>query len=138
MAELTRFSISIENELLKRLEEMVQASHYTNRSEFVRDMLRERLVEMEWERNEEVVGTITLVFDHETRELSKKLTDLQHRHHEMVLATTHVHLDHHMCAEMVLCKGKALDVREMADLLRQQKGVLHATLSLSSTGRQLK
>ena len=137
MTTLQRFSMAIEKPLLERLEAMVRKSRYANRSEFIRDMLRERLVEEEWKGNEEVVGTITLVYDHETRELSKKLTRLQHHHHDLVLASTHVHLDEHMCAEMVLTKGKAHEIEEMANLLRQQRGVLHASLSLSSTGKEL-
>jgi CopG family nickel-responsive transcriptional regulator len=137
MTELSRFSISIEKGLLDRLEAMVDKHHYANRSEFVRDLLRDRLVEEEWDSDAEVVGTITLVYDHETRELSKKLTRLQHHHHDLVLASTHVHLDAHMCAEMILTKGPAGQVRDMADMLRQQKGVLHAGLSLSSTGKHL-
>lgn len=138
MSGLSRFSISIEKGLFQRLGKLVSKSKYTNRSEFVRDLLRERLVEEEWKGNEEVVGTITLVYDHDTRELSKKLTRLQHHHHNMVLATTHVHLDGHMCAEMILTKGKAKEIQEISDLIRQQKGVLHAALSLSSTGKELK
>lgn len=137
MSNLSRFSISIESGLLERLERLVKKRKCANRSEFIRDLLRERLVEEEWKGNEEVVGTITLVYDHETRELSKKLTRLQHHHHDLVLASTHVHLDEHMCAEMVLTKGPASEIKEMASLLRQQKGVLHASLSLSSTGREL-
>lgn len=138
MTALTRFSISIEESLLDRLARLVRTHHYANRSEFVRDLLRERLVEEEWNDDREVVGTITLVYDHATRELSKKLTRLQHRHHDVVLASTHVHLDAHMCAEMVLTKGAARQIQEMADLLRQQKGVLHASLSMSSTGKMLR
>ena len=137
MTDLARFSISIENPLLDQLEALIKKHRYANRSEFVRDLLRERLVDEEWKDNEEVVGTITLVYNHETRELSKKLTRLQHHHYDLVLASTHVHLDAHMCAEMVLTKGPAHKIQEMADMLRQQKGVLHATLSLSSTGKTL-
>jgi CopG family nickel-responsive transcriptional regulator len=137
MSQLRRFSIAIEEPLLDRLEGMVARSNYANRSEFIRDMLRERLVEEEWEGDADVVGTITLVYDHDTRELSKKLTRLQHHHHDLVLASTHVHLDEHMCAEMILAKGQAEEIREMADMLRQQKGVLHAALSVSSTGKKL-
>ncbi|MBT3194038.1 MAG: nickel-responsive transcriptional regulator NikR [Verrucomicrobia bacterium] len=137
MSTLQRFSMAIEKPLLERLAAMVAKSKYANRSEFIRDMLRERLVEEEWKGDEEVVGTITLVYDHETRELSKKLTRLQHHHHNVVLASTHVHLDEHMCAEMILTKGPASEIEEMASLLRQQKGVLHASLSLSSTGKEL-
>ncbi len=129
--------MAIEKPLLDRLEAMVAKSQYANRSEFIRDMLREKLVEEEWQADQEVVGTITLVYDHETRELSKKLTHVQHHHHDIVLASTHVHLDEHMCAEMVLTKGQASEIEEMANRLRQQKGVLHTSLSLSSTGKAL-
>ena len=123
--------------MLDRLEKLVKKSKYVNRSEFIRDMIRNRLVEEEWKRDQKVVGTITLIYDHHTRELNKKLTDLQHHHHNMILATTHVHLDEDMCAEMILAKGQASQIKEIADLLRQQKGVLHAALSISSTGKQL-
>ena len=127
----------MEKALLERLEKMVKNSKYANRSEFIRDMIRNRLVEHEWKRDQEVVGTVTLVYDHHTRELNRKLTDLQHHHHHVILATTHVHLDEHICAEMILTKGRANQIREIADLLRQQKGVLHAALSISATGKQL-
>jgi CopG family nickel-responsive transcriptional regulator len=137
MSTLQRFSMAIEKPLLERVEALVAKSQYTNRSEFIRDMLRERLVEEEWQGDEEVVGTITLVYDHETRELSKTLTRVQHHHHDVVLASTHVHLDKHMCAEMILTKGRASEIKQMANRLRQQKGVLHASLSLSSTGKDL-
>ena len=137
MSDLVRLSLSLEKPLLDRLEKMMETSRYTNRSEFVRAMIRSHLVDREWEKDEEVVGTITLVYDHNARQLTGKLTRLQHRRHTDILATTHVHLDSHLCAEMILAKGSAHQIREIADLLRQQKGVLHASLSMSSTGRGL-
>ncbi len=137
MPDLVRLSLSLERPLLDRLEGMLRSGRRTNRSEFVRDLIRSRLVEQEWEQGHEVVGTITLVYDHDARQLSQKLTRLQHRHHAVVLATTHVHLDRHLCAEMILARGAASDIREIADLLRQQKGVLHSALSMSSTGKRL-
>jgi len=137
MSSLVRFSLSMEKDLLDRLEKLVKNSKYANRSEFIRDMIRNRLVEHEWKRDQEVVGTVTIIYDHHTRELNRKLTDLQHHHIHMILATTHVHLDEHMCAEMILAKGRAGQIEEIADLLRQQKGVLHAVLAVSSTGKQL-
>lgn len=137
MAELVRLSFSLEQSLCDRLERLMRAGHYTNRSEFIRDMIRERLVEAEWAGDAEVVGTITLVYDHHVRNLTDRLTDLQHHHHEAVLATTHVHLDAHRCAEMILLRGVAAEIREIADLLRRQKGVLHAGLSIGSTGKTL-
>ena len=96
MADLVRVSLSIEEPLLEKLERMRKAQRYTNRSEFIRDMIRDRLVEQEWERDQDVVGTVTLVYDHHHRQLSEKLTHLQHHHHELVLATTHVHLNKDM------------------------------------------
>jgi CopG family transcriptional regulator, nickel-responsive regulator len=138
MSDLVRLSLSIERPLLERLEGLVRAKKYTNRSEFVRDMVRDRLVEAEWADDREAVGTITLVYDHHTRELNRKLTGLQHQHHGVVLATMHVHLDADICVEVLLARGKASAIREIADLLRQQKGVLHAALSMSSLGRNLR
>ena len=137
MSELIRTSFTIEANLLNKLEEMISESSYENRSEFLRDMIREYFVKDEWESNEDVLGTITLVYDHEKRELSNKLTVLQHQHHGVVLASTHIHLDSHMCAEMIMLKGPAKEIKMMLNLLKQQIGVIHATLQMSSTGRKL-
>jgi len=137
MSNLVRMSLSLEKPLLDHLEAMVARSQYTNRSEFVRDMIRRQIVEQEWQANEDAVGTITLVYDHHARTLSKKLTELQHRHHRAILASTHVHLTHDTCVEMILARGSADHIREIADLLGRQKGVLHASLSTSSTGKRL-
>lgn len=137
MSDLVRTSFSIERPLLARLEQMAAQSSYTNRSEFLRDMIRQHLVEQEWQANEVAVGTITLVYDHHSRLLTEKLTDEQHRHHDVILATTHVHLDAHMCVEMILTRGPAKQLRELAGLLRKQKGVLHAAMSMGSTGKKL-
>ncbi len=115
----------------------MSGSKWRNRSEFIRDLIRKRIVEDEWKQDEEAIGTITLLYNHETRLLSAKLTSLQHHHHELVLATTHVHLDRVLCAEMIMVKGKASHIEEMTELLRQQKGVLHAALSMSTTGKHL-
>jgi CopG family nickel-responsive transcriptional regulator len=138
MSNLARLSFSLEKPLLDRLETLVADSHYENRSEYIRDLIRGQLVEKEWERNEEALGTVTLIYDHHARQLSDKLTDVQHDYHDAILATTHVHLDHHLCAEMIMVRGRADRIRSLADQLRRQKGVLHATLSMSSTGRKLR
>lgn len=137
MSKVSRISISLEPALQDRLETLVEESGYTNRSEFLRDMIRDHLVEKTWRADDPVVGTITLVYDHHARELSRKLTGIQHAHHDAVLATTHVHLTHDLCAEMILVRGRAGTVRALADALRQQRGVLHAALSMSSTGADL-
>jgi CopG family nickel-responsive transcriptional regulator len=137
MPDLTRLSFSIESSLEEKLETMVQRSGYRNRSEFIRDMIRDRLVAEEWRGDTEAVGTITLVFDHHARGVNEKLTDLQHHRHNMILATTHVHLDRKLCAEVIICRGRPKEIRMIANELRQQKGVLHGTLSMSSTGSGL-
>lgn len=137
MSDLERMSISIEKPLYGRLEKLVKDSHYTNRSEYIRDLIRNKIVEQEWERDEEALGTVTLLYDHHTRGLSDRLTHLQHDHHSNILATTHVHLTHDLCAEMIMIKGKAGLIRAMADAISREKGVLHAALSLSSIGKKL-
>jgi len=139
MPELVRLSISLEAPLYEQLERLVESSGYTNRSEFVRDMIRNTLVEQTWsDAHQEVVGTITMVYDHHQRRLADRLVDIQHEHHDQILATTHVHLSHDLCAEMIMVRGLPERVRQIADALRQQRGVLHAALALSSTGDPLR
>jgi len=137
MTELTRLSFSIEKPLLKQLEKLRKASKYANRSEFIRDMIRQQLVGRQWQDDRETLGTVTLLYNHHLHKLSEKLTDLQHHHHENILVSTHVHLDKDLCAEVLLVKGRASQIRRLANLLRQQKGVLHGALSISSTGKSL-
>jgi CopG family transcriptional regulator, nickel-responsive regulator len=135
--DLERLSFSLERPLLERLERLREEAGYGNRSELLRDMIRGRLVDRAWELDGEAVGTITLVYDHHARRLNERLTDLQHDHHEVILATTHVHLDHHHCVEVILVRGSAGRIRAIADALGKQKGVLHGGLSMSSTGKEL-
>jgi CopG family nickel-responsive transcriptional regulator len=100
-------------------------------------MIRNQLVEREWRQNRETLGTITVVYNHNARLLNKKLTDVQHKHHTDVLAATHVHLDEDLCGEMIMVRGPAKRITEIANLIRQQKGVLHSSLSMSGTGKSL-
>lgn len=137
MSEVVRLSLSIEQPLYEQMEELVRRSGYKNRSEFVRDLVRQKLVQVQWEKDEEVLGTITLIYDHHRHQLTEKLTKLQHRHHAHVLVSTHVHLSHDLCAETVLVRGRASLVRQLAEAMHQQKGVLHADLSMASTGIDL-
>jgi len=138
MSKLARLSFTIEEDLMRKMSRLMKRAHFKNRSEFIRDLVRSRLVELEWERDAGAIGTITLVYDHDTRRLSDKLTRLQHRHRNAVLATTHVHLDNHLCAEMIMVKGRAHVIEDLSEFLGQQKGVLHSSLSMSSTGKRLK
>ena len=138
MAELTRFGISIDDRLLKRFDALIAKKGYGNRSEAIRDLIRGALVEEQWAReDEETVGTVTLVYDHHTRDLSDKLTEQQHSHHNAIISALHVHLDAHNCLEVVVVKGKAREVRRLADELIGTKGVKHGKLVTSTTGKDL-
>lgn len=136
MSELVRLSMSLDRPLYDRLEELVGHSGYDNRSEYLRDLIRNSLVSEAWEQNDDALGTITLLYNHHTRRLGERLTEAQHHHHDAILFTTHVHLDHDLCAETILVRSRAGDVQRIFDELRSQKGVLHAALSISTTGRK--
>ena len=139
MAKVTRFAVSLEEPLFQQLEMLVKRHSYTNRSEYIRDLVRSRIVDEQWfDKKGQVLGTLTLVYDHHAYQLSDKLVELQHRQHKTVLAVTHVHLDSHLCAEMIMLMGDPSEIRKLADLVGQQKGVLHSALSISSTGRNLR
>lgn len=138
MAELVRFGISIDDRLLQRFDDLIDRKGYVNRSEAVRDLIRNALVEDEWTREEEeIVGTVTLVYDHHTRDLSDKLTEQQHTHHGSIVSALHVHLDEHNCLEVVVVKGRAGEVRRLADELLGTKGVKHGKLVTTTTGKAL-
>lgn len=138
MSELVRFTVSLENNLFDKLENLVEESNYSNRSEFIRDLIRSHLVEKEWHTSKELLGTITILFDHHCHGLCERLTHQQHHFIGKVLASTHIHLDEHLCAEMIMVRGSGKDIKELADLLRREKGVLHASLSSGSMGKILK
>jgi CopG family transcriptional regulator, nickel-responsive regulator len=138
MGKLTRFSVSIETELLDRFLRMAERHHWENRSEALRNLMREALVREEWKGGEEIVGTITLVYDHHRRELTERLTSIQHDHHDAVLAATHIHLDHDNCLEMIAVRGKAGDVQRIADEIINTRGVKHGVLTATTTGKKLK
>jgi CopG family nickel-responsive transcriptional regulator len=135
MGAIVRFGISMDEELLARFDEMIEEKGYPNRSEAIRDLVRDALIRREWETADaEVVGTITLVYDHHKRELSDRLLDLQHTYHQHVLATLHVHLDEDNCLEVVAIRGPVRTVQSLADLLISQKGVKHGKLTVTGTG----
>ena len=136
---VTRFGISLESPLLKRFDNLIKKKGYASRSEAIRDLIRDSLVTEEWESStSETVGTITLVYSHDTRELSDNLNDLQHQYHELVRSTMHIHLDGHNCLEVIVVKGKARDIKSVADRLIGTKGVKHGKLTVTTTGKRLK
>jgi len=133
MGQLTRTGIAIDDDLLARFDRFIAKQGYANRSEAFRDLIRDRLVGAAIEAPEaHVVGTITLIYDHHSRLLPDKLMNLQHEHHDAVIATTHVHLDHNTCLEVLVVKGQAKQVQKLADLLIGTKGVRHGRLVMTS------
>lgn len=134
---MERFSISMEDGLLKKFERNLKKHGYSNRSEAVRDLVRKTLIDEEWKAGEEVVGVITLVLDHHQRQLQDKLTELQHDHHDLIISSTHVHLDHDNCLEVIIVKGEAGIVRKLADRLKATRGVKSSELTSASTGEKL-
>ena len=137
MPDLVRFGVSLEHQLLRAFDRLIRGKHYSNRSEAIRDLIRETLVEQEWGENKETVGTITIVYDHHVRDLTNKLIDLQHEHHGLVLSVMHVHLDHQHCIEVLVVRGTSAAVRSVADRLIGTKGVKHGKLTMTTTGKHL-
>ncbi|OGW27258.1 MAG: nickel-responsive regulator [Nitrospirae bacterium GWC2_42_7] len=136
---ITRFGISLENTLLERFDSLIAKKGYSNRSEAIRDLIRDSLVMEEWESTTaETVGTLTIVYSHDIRELTDTLTDLQHHHHNSIISSMHVHLDEHNCLEVIIVKGKAKDIKSIADRLIGTKGVKHGKLTVTTTGKHLK
>lgn len=125
-------------ELLKRFDEATAARGYTNRSEAIRDLVRDYLVEQQWEFGEgEVIGTITILYDHHQRDLTEQLTELQHHYHPEIISTLHVHLDEHHCLEVLVVRGAAPAVRQLADRVITTRGVKHGKLTCTATGHAL-
>ena len=137
MSKLVRFGISLEKELLAKFDRLITEKNYTNRSEAIRDLIREELVRKEWQKGVEIVGAITLVYNHHKRKLIDKLTDIQHDFQKTIISTQHIHLDHNNCLEIIAVKGKTKAIQKLADTLRSIKGVKHEALSMSSTGKEI-
>jgi|SRR5512139_722920 len=138
MGEVVRFGISADDRLLQRFDALIAEKGYVNRSEAIRDLIRNSLVEDQWARgDEEAVGTVTLVYNHHTRDLADKLTEHQHSHHDAIISALHVHLDAHHCLEVVVLRGKAREVKRLADELIGTKGVKHGKLVSTTTGEGL-
>jgi len=136
--DLVRFGVSMNAQLLDKFDRLIRRKSYANRSEAIRDMVRGLLVDEEWQTGSaEVVGTVTLVYDHHMNNLSGTLNEIQHDFHTAIISTLHVHLDHHNCLEVLVLKGKADKIKEVGDRLISVKGVKHGKLVFTSTGKEL-
>jgi CopG family nickel-responsive transcriptional regulator len=138
MSEVVRFGVSIPKDLLRRFDHLIAQKGYANRSESLRDLIRNHLVAEEWGVGvRQVVGTITLVYSHNTRELEKVLTKMQHDWCRHILSTLHIHLDKHNCLEVLVVKGKSREIKSIADRLIAVRGVKHGELSMTTLGKDL-
>ena len=132
MGVLSRIGIALYSDLLKQFDQWMGRRGYSNRSEAFRDLIRDRLVgERTATPNAVVVGTVTLIYDHDAHGVGEKLTLLQHEHHELVVSTSHAHLDHDSCLEVLIVHGKSSRVAQFADQLIGLKGVQHGRLVMT-------
>lgn len=128
---IVRFSVSLEKELLESLDQFASENHFTNRSQAFRHLINKHTVTHKWQCNNLVAGSITLVFNHHKRDLMRKLTDIQHDYHDMILSSQHFHLEKELCMEIIAVKGKAASLTELADRLIAVKGIQHGKLTMS-------
>jgi len=138
MSKVFRFGISLDKELLDKFDRLIKGKNYSNRSEAFRDLIRHELVKKEWQESSEVAGAINLIYDHHKRELLNKITDIQHDFQKLIISTQHIHLDHNNCLEIIAVKGNPREVQKLSDTLISIKGVKHGTLSMSTTGKNIK
>ncbi|MBN1982971.1 MAG: nickel-responsive transcriptional regulator NikR [Chitinivibrionales bacterium] len=134
---LYRFGISLEQSLIDEFDQHIATLAYKNRSEAIRDLIRQELVKKHWDEDGEIAGAITMIYDHHKRDLVQTLMSVQHDYHTIIISTQHVHLDHHNCLEILAVKGNARHVQRLADMLKSHIGVKHVTLHMSTTGEHL-
>jgi CopG family nickel-responsive transcriptional regulator len=138
MSDLVRFGISLPSSLLEEFDGYIKSENYTNRSEAIRDLIRNEMIKNEWEvTDREVAGAIIFIYDHHIRELMNKLTDVQHDYYQLIISSQHVHLDHHNCLEIVIVRGNSIEIRELYQKIKSIKNIKNTQLSMSSTGRYI-
>jgi CopG family nickel-responsive transcriptional regulator len=140
MSDLVRFGVSAEGELMVNFDRLSADKGYSNRSEALRDLMRDALVQARLEKfpdTADVVGSLTLVYDHHAREISERMGEIQHERHGLVVSVLHVHVSHDDCMELIALRGKARDIRELANALLSLKGVKHGKLFLTLPAREI-
>lgn len=138
MDETERFSVSINRKLLKKFDESIKERKYKNRSKAIRDLIREFLIEREWEQAKgEVMGALTLLYDHEVGNIIQKLMAVQHEKYKNIISTMHIHIDEHNCMEIIAIRGLPEEVKEISDSLISCRGVKHGKLVMTSLGKEI-
>jgi len=129
---LKRFGVSMDGNLLNKFNHYVKLRGYENRSEAIRDLVREALIKQSWEDSEQIIaGSILLFYDHHQRNLLEEMSNIQHEVHDTILATTHLHLNHNSCLELIIVKGKAKDIQELSNKLTSLKGVSYGNFTVA-------
>ena len=137
MSSIARFGVSLDKGLLEKFDKLIESRSYTNRSEAFRDLIRQELVKKEWQDANEVVGAVTLIYDHHKRELVNTLLDIQHEFGSCIISSQHIHIDHNNCLEILAIKGSPEKIKRLSENLKAVKGVKHSTLSMSTTGKDM-
>ncbi len=137
MSELTRFSVSLDKELLDKFDGQIESDRYPTRSKAIADLIRSKIVAREWVGDGEVAGAIIIVYDHHKHGLTNSLTSVQHEYYKLIISSQHVHLDHDNCLEIVVVKGDAREIEALARALKVIKGVKHSSLSMATTGTSI-
>jgi CopG family nickel-responsive transcriptional regulator len=127
-----RFGVSLEEELLENLDKLVARHQFPNRSQAIRFLIRRNEVEEEWNLDKDVAGALVLIYDHHKRDIQKQMTSLQHDHHDLIMSSQHIHLDHDMCLETITVRGKASKLVTLADRLKAVKGIRHGELVMTA------
>ncbi len=140
MSDLSRFGVSVEEELLESFDQLIAGQGYVNRSEALRDLMRDALVKSRLEtspENGEALGSLTLVYDHHASELNDKMNELQHDHHDLVVSVLHVHVNHDDCMEVIVLRGAIREIRRLSDGLLSLKGVKHGRLFVTLPAQEM-
>ena len=138
MSKVTRFGVSLESQLLSQFDSLLKKTGYKNRSEAIRDMIRGLLVKREWgEEDKEVVGILSLVFNHEKRELTEMINHIQHQHIGAIISSTHIHLDSHNCLEVIILRGKSRVIKKISNQIQSTRNVKHLELIRTTIGKDL-
>lgn len=137
MAKITRFAVSLDENLLNDFDELIHQNGYSSRSEAIRDLIRNKLITQDWDQKEETIGTITLVYNHHQTDLSNDLTQHQHDYHGLIVSSLHVHLDYDNCLEVIVVKGAGKTIQDLASRMISRKGVKHGKLTLTTTGKEI-
>jgi CopG family nickel-responsive transcriptional regulator len=134
---LTRFSVSLDEDLVKKFDTKIKKERCPTRSKAIGDLIRASLVQSEWRTGDDVVGAVVLVYDHHKRDVLKKLTAVQHDCHDAIISTQHIHLDHDNCLEIIAVNGKPEKIDALVKRLKAVKGLKHVSLAAGTTGQHL-